>query len=60
MVVDLSRNSVECNRSVAIKFKKIIEAVSSIKIPHDVEVLYLTQKSCNASVACNTPFSCRL
>jgi hypothetical protein len=27
---------------------------TSIKIPHDVEVFYVTQKSCNVSVACNT------
>jgi len=29
MVVALSRNSVACNRSVAVKFKKTIETVAS-------------------------------
>jgi len=29
MVMDLSRNSVACNRGVAVKFKKTIEAMSS-------------------------------
>jgi transcriptional regulator with PAS, ATPase and Fis domain len=95
--VDLSRNSVACNRSVVVTFKKTIETISADvlkaflgypwhgnvrEIEHimeyafvlcgqniitfdtedtpDVEVLHVAQKSCNASVACNTPFSCRL
>jgi hypothetical protein len=84
MPVDLSRNSVACSRSVAIKFKKTIEALDKTawnkakagRLPGmdrvtlnrkmqrynltedtpDVKALRMTQKSCNASVTCNTPF----
>jgi hypothetical protein len=65
MVVDLSGNSVACNSSVAVKCKETIERYplmsrNLLKIPPDIEVLHVTEKSCNVSVACNTVFSFRI
>jgi len=56
-------NTAKATRLMGIDRVTLYRKIKGYNLTEDtpnVEVLHVTQKSCNASVACNTPFSCRL
>ncbi|MGA2735352.1 MAG: helix-turn-helix domain-containing protein [Syntrophobacteraceae bacterium] len=57
-----SRNKAEAARLLGVDRVTLYRKIKRYNLTEDTpdEVLHVTQRSCNAYVACNTVFSCRI